>query len=256
MMRRLGSSVARIAAVRCYTAPEDLKKLYASDFDTQAYPVSIVSSDSALFAKFLFKSVEEKKAFDSIIKDFDTIANAKLPIFWERAANLDQIAEFKTLSAPTTFTLNWMQQNGMLDQIPVVRATYEAYVNALRKKAVARIYVGDEKNAAAIAEGKKIAAELLKANKELAGFTLETVTVLDKTVVSGFTVELAGQYVNQGQGADVAAAKKSTADVDYTNAPATKVVKTIWEDSVETEVLRKYIEQLAQFDAEEAKIGV
>ena len=255
-MRRLGSSVARVAAARFYTPPEDLKKLYASDFDSQAYPVNIVGSDSTLFAKFLYKAVEANKGFDTIIKDFDTIATAKLPIFWERAANLDQIAEFKGLSAPTTFTLNWMQQNGMLDQISVVRATYETYVNALRKKAVARIYVGDEKNATGIAEGKKVAAELHKLAKELTGFTLETVIVVDKTIVSGFTVELAGQYVNQAQGADVATAAKSSADVDFTNVPAPKISKTAWEDSVETEVLRKYIEQLAQYDAEEAKLGV
>jgi hypothetical protein len=245
-----------MAAVRYYTPPEDLKKLYASDFDNQAYPVNVVGSDATLFAKFLYKAVEEKKGFDSILKDFDTIASAKLPIFWERASNLDTMAEFKTLSPPTTFVLNWMQQNAMLDQISVVRATFETYVNALRKKAVARIYVGDEKNAAAIAEGKKVAAELLKGTKELEGFTLETVTVVDSTFVSGFSVELAGQFVNQGQGAQVANAVKKDDDVDYTNAPAAKVCKTVWEDSVETEVLRKYIEQLAQFDAEEAKIGV
>lgn len=257
MFRRAGVVVSRVAGARLFTPSEDLKKLYASDFDSQTFPINIVPSDSTLFAKFLYKAAEPKNGFDAILKDFETIAAAapKLPVFWERTANIENMPEFKNLSAPTFFTLIWMQNNGMLEFLPAVRDAFETFVNAQRKKAVAKLFVADTKDAAAVADAKKVATELHKSLKELTGFTLELVTVVDKSIVSGFAVELAGQYVNQAKGAE-ASARIASDDVDYTNVPVPKVVKTIWEDSVETEVLRKYIDQLAQYDAEEAKNGV
>lgn len=255
MFRRLGLVATRVAGARFYTPPEDLKKLYSSDFEAATFPVGIVPSDSTLFAKFLYKAAEPKNAFDAILKDFDAIsaASTKLPVFWERTANVESMPEFKTLSAPTFFTLIWMQNNGMLELLGSVRESFETYVNAQRKKAVAKIYVADAKDSTA--EAKKVATELHKSLTELNGFTLEFKTVVDKTIVSGFAVEIAGRYVNQAKGAE-ASAQVASDDVDYTNIPAPKVNKTVWEDNVETEVLRKYIDQLAQFDAEEAKIGV
>lgn len=257
MFRRLAvSSVSAIAAVRCYTPPEDLKKLYNSKFENEAFPLNIVPGDSTMFAKFLYKSAEAKGTFDTILKDFDTIAAAatKLPVFWERTANVETIAEFKSLSPATTFTLVWMENNGMLELLPSVRDAFETYVNAQRKKAVVKIFVADAKDTAAVNEAKKVAQELHKETKDLNGFTLEYKTLVDKSFVSGFAVELAGQFVNQAKGAETVAAKSSD-DVDYTNVPVPKFNKTVWEDNVETEVLRKYIDQMAQYDAEEAKTG-
>jgi len=255
MFRRVGLVATRVAGARFYSPPEDLKKLYSSDFEAAAFPVGIVPSDSTLFAKFLYKAAEPKNAYDAILKDFETIsaASTKLPVFWERTAVIDGMAEFKNLSAPTYFTLVWMQNNGMLELIPSVREAFETYVNAQRKKAVAKIYVNDAKDVSA--EAKKVATELHKSIAELNGFSLELKTVIDKSIVSGFAVEIAGRYVNQAKGAE-ASAKVASDDVDYTNVPVPKVSKTVWEDNVETEVLRKYIDQLAQYDAEEAKVGV
>lgn len=257
MFRRVAVSTARVAgAARMYTPSEDLKKLYASNFENATFPLNIVPSDSTLFAKFLYKAAEPKSAFDATLKDFDAIAaaSAKLPVFWERTADVENMAEFKALSPATFFTLIWMQNNGMLELLPGVRDSFETYVNAQKKKAVAKIYVNDAKDAS-IAEAKKVAQELHKANADLNGYTLEFKTVIDKDIVSGFAVELVGLYVNQAKGAE-SSAKVSADDIDYTNVPAPKITKTIWEDNVETEVLRKYIDQLAAFDAEEAKVGV
>lgn len=257
MMRRLGSCVARsAAAARCYTPPEDMKKLYNSDYDSQAFPINIIGADSNIFAKFLYKAAEGNKSFDVVLKDFQTIATAKLPVFWERAASIDQIAEFKGLSPATIFTLHWMQQNSMLDQLSSVRSCFESYVNAQRKKAVAKVFIKDAADTASVNEGKKIAAEMHKDNKEISAFALEFEVLVDSTITSGFCVELAGSYVNQAKGIPAAGSINSAVDIDFTNIPNAKSIKTTWDDSIETEILRKYIEQLAQFDAEEAKNGV
>jgi hypothetical protein len=257
MFRRLGLATARVAgAARLYTPSEDLKKLYASNFENETFPLNIVPSEATLFAKFLYKAAEPKSAFDAVLKDFDAIAAAstKLPVFWERTADIESMPEFKSLSPSVYFTLVWMQNNGMLELLSAVRESFETFVNAQKKKAVAKIYVSDVKDSA-VAEAKKVAQELHKATADLAGYSLEFKVLVDKEIVSGFAVELVGQYVNQAKGAQ-ASAKVSTDEVDYTNVPTPKISKTIWEDSVETEMLRKYIDQLAQYDAEEAKNGV
>ncbi|KAG8346759.1 putative ATP synthase delta (OSCP) subunit [Trypanosoma vivax] len=255
MFRRVSISALAAAAVRFYTPSEGLKKLYASDFEKAKFPLNVVPSDSVLFAKFLYKAAEEKGNFDIILKDFEKIASAssKLPIFWERTAVIENMAEFKQLSEPTFFTLVWMQNNGMLDLIKDVAEVYETYVNAQQKKAVARIFVAPGCEGCP-AEAKQVAEELHKGMKELSGYTLALKTVVDRTIVKGFAVELAGQYVNRAEG------HKKRADIveegDYTNIPAPKVRKTLWEDNIETEVLRKYLDSLSQYDLEEAKHGV
>lgn len=250
-MRRL-TSVARVAAARMYTPPEDLQKIFASDLENAKYPTDLVPSDSILFAKFLFKACEAKGNFDAVTKDFETIqaASAKLPIFWERNAELEKIAEFKGLNPATTFTLFWMQDNGMLEMLPAVREAFETYVSAQRNTVTAKIYVGDAKDTKSVEAAKKAAQAAHKDKR-----TLAFKVVVDTDIVSGFAVDIAGCYISDAKGKEVAAAA-SSADVDYTNVPAPKLFKTIWDDNVETEVLRKYFDQLALYDQEEAKIGV
>ncbi|MDP2060413.1 MAG: hypothetical protein Q8J97_11790, partial [Flavobacteriaceae bacterium] len=173
MFRRLSTPlVATLAAARRFTPADDLKKLYASDFETQQYPCDIVPSDATLFAKFLFKASESKNAFDAVLKDFEAISAAapKLPVFWERNEQVSQIAEFKALNPATLFTMIWMQENGMLSDLNQVRDAFETYVNAARKKVVAKILVGDAK--ADTTDAKKVAQELLKENKQLSSYTL------------------------------------------------------------------------------------
>lgn len=258
-MFRVGmASVARVAgAARLYTPPEDMQKLYATAFENEKFPVDIVPSDSTMFAKFLYKAVEPKSAFDTVINDFKTIntASAKLPVFWQRTADVANMPEFKSLSAPSFFTLVWMQKNGMLELIPEVQAAFETYVNAQRKKVVATIYVGDEKDSASIATAKKAAQELHQSNKSLSSYSLDFKIVADKEIIKGFAVDISGSYINEAKGKETATATIS-GDVDYTNIAAAKIFKTEWEDNVETEVLRRYFDQLAQYDIEEAKMGV
>lgn len=255
MFRRLSASTLAVSAARFYAPSEELKKLYTSDFDKSQFPLNIVPSDSVLFAKFLYKAAEKKGTFDAILKDFQSISNisSKLPVFWERTAVIEDIAEFKKLSEATFFTLVWMQKNGMLDLIPEVAEVYETYVNAKQKKAVAKIYVAPGKEGD-VAEAKLLAQEMHKGAKELAGHTLAFKTVVDRSIVAGFAVELAGQYVNRAEGQK----QQTTAadEADYTNIPLRRPSKTVWEDNIETEVLRKYLDGLAEFDVEEAKYGV
>jgi F0F1-type ATP synthase delta subunit len=245
---------------RFYAPPAALKELYQSDFDRQAYPVDIVPSDATLFAKFLYKAAEKSGNFDSILGDFAKIGEAskKLPIFWERTAVIDDIKEFSSLTAPTIFVLNWMRSNGMLEQIADVSAAFETYVNAKAKKVVAKIYVapGQEKNAGIVNAAKEAAQKLHKAAAATANFTLDYKVVADSAITEGFSVDVNGAFVSNAKGADVADASAAAKEVDYTSVPASKFAKTKWEDSIETEVLRKYFDQLAAFDAEEAKYGV
>lgn len=260
-MRRFSANVLRVcAAARMYSPPAELKQIFESDLENQKYPTDIVPSDSTLFAKFLYKAAEPKGNFDAILKDFESIQSSipKLPILWERTIEPDQVPEFKNLSAPTLFTLMWMKDNGMLELLPAVRDAFETYVNAQRKKVVAKIYVGSEKDTASINEAKKVAQETHKSESRFASTALDYKVIVDKEIISGFSVDVAGAFVNNAKGAADASASTSaaSADIDYTNLPVAKFNKTIWDDNVETEILRKYFDQLAQYDAEEAKLGV
>lgn len=260
MFRRIAVSLPALAAScgRFYTPSEDLKKLYASDFDKAQFPCNIVPSDSVLFAKFLYQAGEAKNAHDAISKDFQTIIAAipSLPVFWERTARVDDIQQFKNLSAPTTFTLQWMQANGMLDQLADVAEVYDTYLNAKMKRVVAKIYVapGKTEDKATIEKAKKVADEVAKEHKEFSGFKVAYKVLVDRTIVDGFAVDLQGVFVNQAEGRK--SADRTTDEADYTTIPIPHVPKTHWEDNIETEVLRKYLDSLAAYDAEEIKTGV
>lgn len=265
MLRRFSSvSALPLASVavarRFYTPPAEVAKLYQTDFDRQQFPCDIVPSDATLFAKFLYKSAEANNGFDTITKDFQTISTAskKLPVFWQRSANVEAIAEFKALSPATTFTLQWMQSNGMLELIPQVEESFATYVNAKQKKAVAKVYVNPTQltDSAVLGKAKEVAAKLLAENASLKGYTLAVQAIADADVKSGFTVDLAGAYYSAAKGDEVQAGAGAAKDIDYTQVPQAKISKTKWEDSPETEVLGKYFDSLAKYDAEEAKIGV
>ncbi|KAL7697212.1 ATP synthase delta (OSCP) subunit [Lotmaria passim] len=258
MFRRLSVCVPAIAAARFYTPSEELKKLYASDFERAQYPANIVPSDSVTFAKFLYKAAEPRNNFDAVLRDFQAIAAAvpKLPVFWERTVVVSEVREFKSLSAPMVFTLEWMQSNGMLELLPDVADVYETYVNAKMKRVAAKIYVapGKEGDRALVDEAKKVAEKVVRENKELAGYALVPKIIVDRSIVEGFAVDVQGTYVNEAVGRQKES--QSSGEADYTTIPAPRLPKTTWEDNIETEVLRKYLDSLAQYDAEEMKTGV
>lgn len=260
MFRRLSVNLPALAAScgRFYTPSDDLKKLYASDFDKTGFPCNIVPSDSVLFAKFLYKAADGKNAHEAILKDFKIIAASvpSLPVFWERTAKVADIQQFKALSPATTFTLEWMQANGMLDLLPEVAEVYDTYVNAKLKRVVGKIYVatGKAENKAILEQGKKAADKIAKENKEFAGFSVTYRVIVDRSIIEGFAVEVQGVYDNHATGRQSAA--DAVDEVDYTNVPIPQPHRTSWEDNIETEVLRKYLDSLADYDAEELKNGI
>ncbi|KAG5464532.1 hypothetical protein LSCM1_00722 [Leishmania martiniquensis] len=258
MFRRLCVCVPSFAAARFYTPSEELKKLYASDFERAEFPVHIVPSDAVTFAKFLYKAAEPKSSFDAILKDFQTITAAvpKLPVFWERTIVVSEVKEFKSLSAPTTFTLEWMQSNGMLDLLPDVAEVYQTYVNAKMKRVTAKIYVGPDKeqDRALVDRAKRVAEQVVQEMKELAGYTLVPKVIVDRSIVEGFAVDVQGRYVNEALGR--LKETQASGEADYTNIPPPRLPNTTWEDNIEAEVLRKYLDGLSLYDAEELKNGV
>lgn len=264
MLRRFASvsavPTATLAAIRCYTPPADVTKLYQSDFERSAFPCDIVPSDSTLFAKFLYKSAEAGNSFDTILKDFNTIqtTSKKLPVFWQRSINLDSVSEFKSLSPATLFTLHWMQDNGMLELIPQVSEAYSTYVNAKQKKVVAKVFVNPSQtnDSGIIAKAQAAAAKLQGENASLKGYTLVVQAIGDADIKSGFAVDLNGAYYTEAKGDEVSTGSSAAKEVDYTQVPKSTFTKTKWEDSAEVEVLGKYFESLAKYDAEEAKVGV
>lgn len=262
MLRRLCtrplSRVATVAATKRHFT-DDIKKLYESDFDKGTFPVEVVAGDGLLFAKFLFRAAEQKNSFDAIIKDFDTVTATakKLGVFWERTVDVTQVAELKSCNPATLFTMRWMQTNALLEEWGLVQNIFLSYANARNKKLVAVISIaGSEKDCADDVKAAKEYGKTLQKQLDAtrAAFSLEFVIRKDPTFVSGWSVDVAGLYHSTAKGAEVKAASEE--DVDYTNVPAVKHSKTTWEDSVETEVLRKYLDSLAQYDAEEAKLGV
>jgi len=248
------------SAKRYLTPSEELTKLYQSDFEKQAYPAAVVPSETSVFAQFLYKAVEAKNGQESILKDFETIAaSAKsLPVFWERTIDVEKQAEFKGLNPATIFTLKWMQANGMLGELPTVRATFETFCNGKKNRIVAKIYLpGPEKDhAAAHKEAKEIAKTLQSQSKTHSKHTLDFVILEESDFVSGFAVEVVDKYYANAKGRNDKSDKAAAVAVDYTNLAAHTPIKTKWDDNIETEVLRKYLDQLAKFDQEEQVNGV
>ncbi len=248
------------AAVRHLTPSDDLKKLYESDFDKQKFPADVVPSQTSLFAQFLYKAAEPKNEQSAILKDFEAIAAASksLPVFWERTIDVEKATEFKSLNPATVFTMKWMQSNGMLSELSTVRATFETFCNAKNGRIVAKIYLpGPEKDfAAAVKEAKEIAAQLQSQSPKYSSQKLDFLVVEESDFASGFAVEVCDRYYSTAKGKNEKSEQSATVNIDYTNAPAHTPIKTKWDDNIETEVLRKYLDQLAKFDIEEQTNGV
>jgi hypothetical protein len=151
-----------------------------------------------------------------------------------------------------------MQDNGMLELIPQVEEAYSTYVNAKQKKAVAKVFVNPSQTAdsSLLAKAQAAAAKLQNENASLKGYTLVVTAIADADIKSGFAVDLNGAYYSEAKGDEVATGNTAAKEVDYTQVPQSKFNKTKWEDSAEVEVLGKYFESLAKYDAEEAKVGV
>lgn len=259
MLRRFFAPISvgtSAAYLRYYTPSEELKKLYTSDFDKSGFPCDMVPSDSVLFAKFLYKAADSKKSYDVVLGDFKKIAAAvpKLPVFWERTCKIDEIKEFKELSEPVLFTLQWMQSNGMLDQLVDVAEVYETYVNAKLNRVNVKIYVGEDRSAETLNRAKMVADGLIRSNKALDGFAPVYKVTVDRSITEGFLLDVQGMFHNEAKGAQVAAA--AAGEADYLTIPLPHLPRTTWNSNVETEVLRVYLNSLADYDAEEVKMGV
>jgi len=247
------------SAMRMFAPSDDLKKLYNSEFEAAKFPVDIVPSDSATFAKFLFKAAEAKNNYDAILKDLQTIegASKNLGVFWERTLKVDDIKEFKSLQPATLFTLNWMQANQMLEALPSTTNIFETLLNAHKKRVVARIWLpGPESKFAKEAAAAKEVAKKLHKESANAAHSLDFVLLVDAEFVGGFAVDVQGKFHSTAEGKAEASTTGAAKEVDWTVVPESKPLATKWEDSVETEILRKYLDGLAKFDAEEAKNGV
>lgn len=260
MFRRFATPLAGLFASavsrRCYTPSTELKELYESNFEKASFPCISTPSDSVLFAKFLYKAMEPSENFDAVLEDFKAIAAAvpQLPIFWERTCKISEVQEFSGLSEPTLFTLEWMQSNGMLDQLVDVAEAYETYVNAKLSRVAVRIYVGADMQPEVLERAKTVAGEMIAQNPELSSLTPVYKVSVDRAIVKGFTLDVHGMYRNEAEGRKVQAA--AAGEADFTSIPVPHLPKTTWADNVETEALRTFLADLAQYDLEELKHGV
>lgn len=95
---------------------------------------------------------------------------------------------------------------------------------------------------------------MLKNNSALDGYTLSHKVIVDRTIVSGFAIDLNGVYVNKAVGHQVATHQAD--ESDYIAVPQAHVTRTNWDDNTATEYLQKYLDSLADYDAEEIRYGV
>lgn len=246
-----------LIGARYYTPSERLKELYMSDFDKSQFPCDLVLSDAVLFAKFLYKAAEsDNSMFDIILGDFRTIAlsGPKLPVFWERTCKVSEIPEFSGLSEPVVFTLEWMQDNGMLDQLGDVADAFETYVNAKLNRVAVKIYTGADCSEKTLERAKEVAKELIRSKEDLNGFEPVYKVLLDSSVVDGFLLDIQGIFHNEATGKQVDTAVSG--GVDYLTVPLPRLPRTTWKDNAETELLRGFLQKLAEYDMEEVKTGV
>jgi len=252
-------------ALRTYTAPPDAIKLYESNFTAGPFPVEFAQSDVVQYAQFLYKLGEQKN--ENYLKDFDALAKLKLPVFWERGTDVTGYSDVtKVVSANFVFCLRWMQVEDNLEKVASVRSFYETLLNAKLKKSVVNVFT----NAESVSNGelqqlaKAKVVEMMKTHpvlKPKAGYTLEYKFTVDSTVPKG-----SGLFYAEVEGVSISTIPQIRSDevsgpgvgeVDYTNVVSVKqILKTVWPDNIETDVLRKYLDYLAQLDMEEQIVGV
>lgn len=249
--------IGAAAGLRFYTPSEQLKALYASDFEKADFPCEIVSSDSSLFAKFLYKAAESQGNLDSVLGDFKRIADSvpQLPIFWERTCKIEELEPFQSLSEPVLFTLEWMQSNGMLEQIADVAEIYEMFVNAKLRRVTVKVYVGEDRSPETLEKAKAVADGIIQSKPALSGFSPVYKIIVDHTIMEGFLLDVQGEYHNEAKGHGKAGADVA-AEVDYLNVPLPHLPPTKWKENVENEGIQAYLKSLALYDAEELKCGV
>eukprot|EP00759_Apiculatamorpha_spiralis_P028188 PhF_6_TR30714/c0_g1_i1/m.45195 len=265
-MRRIAttSRVITAAAIRCYTPPAECAKLFETNYSAGPFPVEFVPSDVVGYAQFIYKLAESNKKFDAYMKDFDTLKAAKLPVFWERSTDVTSFADVtKIVSADFVFLLRWMQVEGNLEKLDTVRGFYETLLNAQKKKLVVLVYANQagSTDSKVQSEAKALVQEAIKTNPLLKGkdaFALDFKFVVDASVPGkGFYAEFGGVTLSTIQQIRSDDVSTSAGEIDYTNViPIKQVLKTVWDENIETDVLRKYLDQYALIDEEEQKVGV
>jgi F0F1-type ATP synthase delta subunit len=264
MRRFVARNMLPAVGVRFYTAPAEAIKVYQSNFTSGPFPVEFVSSDVVVYAQFLYKLAESTKNYDTFIKDFDTLQNLKLPVFWERSTDVTGFQDVtKAVSSNFVFLLRWMQVQGSLEKVDTVRQYYETLLNAQKKKLVVTVYANSQgvNDSKVQSDAKALVTETVKTNallKDKTGANLDFKFVVDNTVPGkGFYAEFGGVTLTTIPQVRSDELEAATGEVDFTNVTAMKqIIKTVWDDNVETDILRKYLDQLALYDEEEQKLGV
>ena len=279
-------------AIRSYSPPSRAVALYGTNFHIDyKFPVDLIDSSEVRYAQFLYRLQEDVSAVKgkaspseklSYIKDFEKLQNMKLPVFWEREVDVTKSKEFqKNLHENFVFLMKWMQSNGDLGKISEVKQYFELLTNETSKKSKVNIFLPEMNITKEVQDAfVEKAKSLVKSEPSLSSrknYQMEFNFCTDRTLESPqipqaamkpekaitetpFYVEVSGRRINfepLSIRKATQAKQKVDSKVDYSNIKAAKsLIKTTWDDGIETIVLSGYFEQLAKMDEDEQLHGV
>ena len=267
MMRRAITNVSK-AGVRCNSswAKPDFVKVFESDFAAAEYPERAVGGGHLLFSKLMYQLATKENKGEAYLKSLESILTKEklgsLSPHWRTETNVGEDKEFADVEAGVKFTLRWMQTSAQMDKFDDVAKIFQIYVKAAQKTVVATITLpGLPESNGKLAEAAKAAAtqqfkEAFPA-KAKEGWKLEFSYLVDPGILAGWRAEV-GSYVLEDMKvylAARAAAETESHGADFLAGPKEQFTATAWPATPETEIMGDWCDELAQFDAEEARFG-
>lgn len=157
------------------------------------------------------------------------------------------------------FVLKWMQTSAAMEHLEDVVKIFTVYVKASKKTIVVPVTLAGlpDSQTKQVTAARKAAEETLAQLPDRKGWKLEFEYFVDPGILDGWRIEVGGLVVEDMsvylQARDTAAS--AAASVDYLSGPTATSVATEWPRNAETELLSSWCDELALFDAEEAKYG-
>eukprot|EP00906_Rhabdomonas_costata_P015936 RCo022840 len=238
-------------------------EIYSGDFETQSYPVQLLGGTHTSFAKMLYKFAEQAEGgnFDVYIEDFQKLSKIAADVgpFWIEQDVLNDPA-FSALSPGFRFALGWMQSERMLDSLQNVKSSYQELVDALAKQIRATITVpwDPSSNRSEIERIEAEAKELYSARNPGTAPKVIFQIEVNPSLKDGYTFEIDNLFVNKSAAAIAASASAAGKDQikDWTALPALPAKAVSKENDLLLKLIGAELDQLAEIDDVERRVGV
>ena len=267
-MRKAVSTMCATKGARFNSAPAWVKPdhvaIFKSDFAAETYPERVFGGDHLLFSKLMYKLATKENKGEAYIKTLTALLlkerTGKLGAHWRTEANVATDKEFADLDDGVRFVLRWMQSASSMDKLEEVAHIFQVYVKSAQKTIVVPVTLSGlpESNKTQAEAARKAAAATVAARlPEKKDWKLEFEYLVDPGILDGWRLNV-GSFVVEDMSAYLdrrSKAEGESAAADFSQGPKEAFTVTEWKHNPETEALGEWVNELSQYDAEEARSG-